>query len=134
MSYYSHFLVATRIPQLCTCQSQMGPHLQYELKSDIVSSGMFGLVTGEDDLSANTILLRLADGFRRGNTEIRLSFVRVFLIERKHHDNRKHKQCNWLLSMARVANHLELLKQVKPFFNGGYSESKASSGSAWLLG
>ncbi|XP_073224299.1 uncharacterized protein [Cicer arietinum] len=93
----------------------MGPHLQYELKSDIVSSGMFGLVTGEDDLFANTILLRLADGFRRGNTDIRLSFVRVFLIDRKHHDNRKHKQCKWLLSMARVANHLELLKRVKPF-------------------
>lgn len=107
---------------------QMGPHLQRwsrELESGIVSNGMLGLVPGEDELFANTILLRLADAFRGGNTEIRLSVVRVFLIERKHHDNRKHKQCKGLLSMARVANHLELLKRVKSVFNSGDSESKA---------
>lgn len=107
---------------------QMGPHLQRwsrELESGIVSNGMFGLVPGEDELFANTILLRLADAFRGGNTEIRLSVVRVFLIERKHHDNRKHKQCKGLLSVARVANHLELLKRVKSVFNSGDSESKA---------
>ncbi|XP_058735210.1 uncharacterized protein LOC131607206 [Vicia villosa] len=106
---------------------QMGPHLQRwsrELESGIVPNGMFDLVPGEDELFANAILLRLADAFRGGNTEIRLSVVRVFLIERKHHDNRKHKQCKGLLSMARVANHLELLRRVKSVFNSGDSESK----------
>ncbi|CAK8568766.1 unnamed protein product [Lathyrus sativus] len=106
---------------------QMGPHIQRwsrELESGIVPNGMFDLVPGEGELFANTILLRLADAFRGGNTKIRLSVVRVFLIERKHHDNRKHKQCNGLLSMARVANHLELLKWVKFVFNSGDSESK----------
>ncbi|CAJ2664987.1 unnamed protein product [Trifolium pratense] len=81
---------------------------------------------GEDQLFANTILLRLADAFRGGNTQIRLSVVRVFLIERKHRDNRKHNQCKGLLSMGRVANHVELLKRVKSVFNsGGDSESNA---------
>ncbi|GAU40256.1 hypothetical protein TSUD_60460, partial [Trifolium subterraneum] len=107
---------------------QMGPHLQRwsrELEFGIVSNGMFDLVPGEDELFANTILLRLADAFRGGNPEIRLSVVRVFLIERKHRDNRKHKQCKGLLSMGRVANHIELLKRVKSVFNSGDSESKA---------
>ncbi|XP_004505570.1 uncharacterized protein [Cicer arietinum] len=107
---------------------QMGPHLQHwsrELESGIVSNAMFDLVPGEDELFANAILLRLADAFRGGNKEIRLSVVRVFLIEQKHHNNRKHKQCKGLLSMARVANHLELLKRVKSVFNDGDSVSKA---------
>jgi integrator complex subunit 7 len=108
---------------------QMGPLLQRwsrELESGIVSNAMFDLVPGEDQLFANTILLRLADAFRGGNTQIRFSVVRVFLIERKHRDNRKHNQCKGLLSMGRVANHVELLKRVKSVFNsGGDSESNA---------
>ncbi|KAK2381133.1 integrator complex subunit protein [Trifolium repens] len=107
---------------------QMGPLLQRwsrELESGIVSNAMFDLVPGEDQLFANTILLRLADAFRGGNTQIRFSVVRVFLIERKHRDNRKHNQCKGLLSMGR-ANHVELLKRVKSVFNsGGDSESNA---------
>jgi integrator complex subunit 7 len=107
----------------------MGPLLQRwsrELESGIVSNAMFDLVPGEDQLFANTILLRLADAFRGGNTQIRFSVVRVFLIERKHRDNRKHNQCKGLLSMGRVANHVELLKRVKSVFNsGGDSESNA---------
>lgn len=106
----------------------MGQHLQRwsrELESGIASNAMFGLVPGEDELFANTILLRLADAFRGGDKEIRLSVVRAFLFERKHHNNRKHKQCKGLLSKARVANHSELLKRVKSVFNSGDSVSKA---------
>ncbi|KAJ1381961.1 hypothetical protein SESBI_44695 [Sesbania bispinosa] len=92
---------------------EMGPHLQQwsrEPKSSIASNAMFGLVPDEDGLFANAILLRLADTFRRGDIETRLSVVRVFMSEQKHRDSRKQKQCKGLLSKARVANHLELLK------------------------
>ncbi|KAJ1389762.1 Armadillo-type fold [Sesbania bispinosa] len=107
---------------------QMEPHLQRwsrELESSIASDAMFGLVPGEDRLFANAILLRLADAFRGGDKQIRLSVVRIFLFERKHYDNGKHKQCRGLLSKARVANQLELLKRVKSVFDGGDLESKA---------
>ncbi|KAK7257429.1 hypothetical protein RIF29_31408 [Crotalaria pallida] len=107
---------------------QMGPHLQQwstELESDIASNATSGLVSGEDRLFANTILLRLADAFRGGDKEIRLSVVKVFLFERKHRENRKHKMCKGLLSKARVANHLELLRRVKTVFDSGDLESKA---------
>ncbi|XP_061354659.1 uncharacterized protein LOC133299235 [Gastrolobium bilobum] len=107
---------------------QMVPHLQQwsrELESGIASNAMFGLVPGEDRLFANAILLRLADAFRGGDKEIRVSVVKVFLIERKHPDNGKHKQCKGLLSKARVANHLELLKRVKSVYDSGDLESKA---------
>ncbi|KAJ1397507.1 Armadillo-type fold [Sesbania bispinosa] len=107
---------------------QMEPHLQRwsrELESGIASDAMFGLVPGEDRLFANAILLRLADAFRGGDKQIRLSVVRIFLFERKHYDNGKHKQCRGLLSKARVANQLELLKRVKSVFDGGDLESKA---------
>lgn len=107
---------------------KLGPHLQLwsrEFESGIDSNAIFGLVPGEDRLFANAILLRLADAFRGGDKEIRLSIVRVFLFERKHRDNGKHKQCKGLLSKARVANHLEMLKRVKSVFQNGDSESKA---------
>ncbi|XP_057441624.1 uncharacterized protein LOC130733460 isoform X2 [Lotus japonicus] len=107
---------------------KLGPHLQLwsrEFESGIDSNAIFGLVPGEDRLFANAILLRLADAFRGGDKEIRLSIVRVFLFERKHRDNGKHKQCKGLLSKARVANHLEMLKRVKSVFQNGDSECKA---------
>ncbi|KAE9593009.1 hypothetical protein Lal_00029019 [Lupinus albus] len=107
---------------------QMGPRLQQwsmELECDVASNSMPGLVPGEDRLFANAILLRLADAFRGGDKEIRLSVVKVFLLERKHRENRKHKQCKGLLSKARVANHLELLNRVKSVYDSGDLESKA---------
>ncbi|XP_057441641.1 uncharacterized protein LOC130733462 isoform X2 [Lotus japonicus] len=107
---------------------KLGPHLQLwsrEFESGIDSNAIFGLVPGEDRLFANAILLRLADAFRGGDKEIRFSIVRVFLFERKHRDNGKHKQCKGLLSKAIVANHLEMLKRVKSVFQNGDSESKA---------
>lgn len=91
----------------------------------IAPFAMFDLVPGEDRVFANAILLRLADAFRGGDIETRLSVVRVFLSERKHRDKEKKKQYKGLLSEPRVANHLELLKRVKTVFDNGDSKSKA---------
>ena len=79
---------------------------------------------GEVRLFANAILLRLADAFRGGDKEIKLSVVKAFLFEREHRDIGKHKQCQGVLSKARVANDLKLLKQVKYVFDNGDLESK----------
>ncbi|KAG4958663.1 hypothetical protein JHK82_035366 [Glycine max] len=107
--------------------SEMEPRLQRwsrEPEFGIAPYAMFGLVPGEDKVFANTILLRLADAFRGGDIETKLSVVRVFLSERKHRDKEKKKQCKGLLSEARVANHLELLKRVKSVFDSGDLKSK----------
>ena len=108
--------------------SDMEPRLQQwstEPEFGIAPYAMFGLVPGEDKLFANTILLRLVDAFRGGDIETKLSVVRVFLSERKHRDKEKKKQCKGLLSEAKVANHLELLKRVKSVFDSGELKSKA---------
>ncbi|XP_027358172.1 uncharacterized protein LOC113867222 isoform X2 [Abrus precatorius] len=107
---------------------EMEPRLQQwsrEPESVIASNAMFGLVPGEDRLFANAILLRLAGAFREGDIKTRLSVVRVFLSEQKHYDNKKKKRCKGLLSEARVANQLELLKQVKSVFDSGDLKSRA---------
>ncbi|ESW23192.1 hypothetical protein PHAVU_004G026300 [Phaseolus vulgaris] len=96
-----------------------------EPEYDVAPCAMFGLVPGEDRIFANAILLRLADAFRGGDIETRLSVVRVFLSERKHRNKEKTKRCKGLLSEARVANHLELLNRVKSVFDIGDLESKA---------
>ncbi|XP_022640506.1 uncharacterized protein LOC106775218 isoform X2 [Vigna radiata var. radiata] len=96
-----------------------------EPESGVAPYAMFGLLPGEDRIFANAILLRLADAFRGGDIETRLSVVRVFLSERKHRNKEKKNQCKGLLSQARVANHLELLKRVKSVFDSGDLESKA---------
>ncbi|KOM56515.1 hypothetical protein LR48_Vigan10g240700 [Vigna angularis] len=96
-----------------------------EPESGVAPYAMFGLVPGEDRIFANAILLRLADAFRGGDIETRLSVVRVFLSERKHRNKEKKNQCKGLLSQARVANHLELLTRVKSVFDSGDLESKA---------
>lgn len=89
---------------------------------------MFGLVPGEDRLFANTILLRLADAFRLGDRAMRLSLVRVFLLELRNRGcdkNKKRKQYKGIVSKDRVHNHLELLKRVKIVFDTGDVESRA---------
>ncbi|KAK7381232.1 hypothetical protein VNO78_33763 [Psophocarpus tetragonolobus] len=96
-----------------------------EPESGIAPYAMFGLVPGEDRIFSNAILLRLADAFRGGDKETRLSVVRVFLSERKHRDKEKKKHYKGLLSEARVANPLELSKRVKSVFDGGDLMSKA---------
>ncbi|RDY09074.1 Integrator complex subunit 7, partial [Mucuna pruriens] len=96
-----------------------------EPESGIAPYAMFGLVPGEDRVFANAILLRLADAFRRGDIETKLSVVKVFLSEQKHCDKKNNKQCKGLLSEGRVANHLELLKRVNSVFDNGDSKSKA---------
>lgn len=89
---------------------------------------MFGLIPGEDRLFANTILLRLADAFRLGDKETRLSVVRVFLLQLKNRGKMlKTKQYKGILSKDRVHNHLELLKRVKIVFDTGDVESRAMS-------
>nr|KYP46647.1 Integrator complex subunit 7 [Cajanus cajan] len=103
---------------------EMEPRLRQwsrEPESGVAPCAMFGLVPGEDKLFANTILLRLAEAFRGGDIETRLSVVRVFLSERKHRDKKR----KGLLSEARVANHLELLKRVKSVFDSGDLNSRA---------
>ncbi|KAJ6435758.1 hypothetical protein OIU84_000889 [Salix udensis] len=62
-----------------------------EPKPTVAVYNMFGLVPGEDRLFANTILLRLADAFRFGDRETRVSIVKVFLLELKSRDNKKMK-------------------------------------------
>lgn len=98
-----------------------------EPKPTMAVYNMFGLVTGEDRLFANTILLRLADAFRFGDRETRVSIVKVFLLELKSRDNKKMKgrQYRGILSKDRVQNHVELLKRVKIVFDTGDVDSKA---------
>ncbi|PNS94002.1 hypothetical protein POPTR_018G118800v4 [Populus trichocarpa] len=98
-----------------------------EPKPTMAVYNMFGLVTGEDTLFANTILLRLADAFRFGDRETRVSIVKVFLLELKSRDNKKMKgrQYRGILSKDRVQNHVELLKRVKIVFDTGDVDSKA---------
>ncbi|KAL9322668.1 hypothetical protein ACSQ67_010721 [Phaseolus vulgaris] len=107
---------------------EMEPRLwqwSIEPESGVASCAMLGLVPGEDRIFANAILSCLADAFRGGDIETRLSVVRVFLSEWKHRNKEKTKQCKGLLSEARVANHLELLNRVKSVFDSGDLESKA---------
>ncbi|KAL2335425.1 hypothetical protein Fmac_016638 [Flemingia macrophylla] len=92
-----------------------------EPESGIAPYAMFELVPGEERLFANAILLRLAEAFRVGDLETRISVVRVFLSERKHRDKKR----KGLLSEARVANHLELLNRVKSVFDSGDFNSRA---------
>ncbi|KAJ6673293.1 C1ORF73 PROTEIN [Salix viminalis] len=98
-----------------------------EPKPTVAVYNMFGLVPGEDRLFANTILLRLADAFRFGDRETRVSIVKVFLLELKSRDNKKMKGRLYrgILSKERVQNHVELLKRVKLVFDTGDVESKA---------
>ncbi|MED6107176.1 hypothetical protein PIB30_011444 [Stylosanthes scabra] len=109
---------------------QLGPHLEQwsrELESDesgIAPNAVSGVVPGEVRLFANAILLRLAEAFRGGDKEIKVSVVKAFLTERKHQAGQKHRKCKGLLSKERVANPLELLKRVRYVFQNGDSESK----------
>lgn len=86
---------------------------------------MFDLVTWEDKLFSNTILLRLADAFKIDDKHIRLAVVRVFLSELYSRDSSRSKQYQGILSKARVQNPHELLTRVKVVLHGGDPEAKA---------
>ncbi|XP_015953753.1 uncharacterized protein LOC107478120 isoform X1 [Arachis duranensis] len=109
---------------------QLGRHLEQwsrELESDksgIAPNVISGVVPGEARLFANAILLRLAGAFKGGDKEIKVSVVKAFSNERRHRNGQKHRECKGLLSKERVANHLELLNQVRYVFQNGDSESK----------
>lgn len=86
---------------------------------------MFDLVTWEDRLFSNTILLRLADAFKFDDKRIRLAVVRVFLLELYSRDKARSKQYRGILSKGRVQNHHELLTRVKVVLNGGDPEARS---------
>lgn len=108
--------------------SKFGPLLVQwgrEPEPNVASHAIFSLVPGEDRLFANTILLRLADAFKVGDKNIRMSIVSAFLYELKHRDNKKCKRYNGLLSKARVSNHIELLQKVKAVFYESDDDERA---------
>ncbi|XP_026385746.1 uncharacterized protein LOC113281261 isoform X2 [Papaver somniferum] len=84
---------------------------------------MFGLIPGEDRLFANTILLRLADAFKSGDKQIRISVLKVFLVEMKFRRS-KGKNYDGILRKNRVFNYAELLKRVKLVYDTGDVESR----------
>ncbi|XP_011654519.1 uncharacterized protein LOC101204851 isoform X2 [Cucumis sativus] len=106
---------------------QIGCRLQQwsrEPEPNVAVYNMFDLVTWEDRLFSNTILLRLADAFKFDDKHIRLAVVRVFLSELYSRDSSRSKQYQGILSKARVQNHHELLTRVKVVLNGGDPEAR----------
>ncbi|XP_002532144.2 uncharacterized protein LOC8271814 [Ricinus communis] len=108
---------------------QFGARLQQwsrEPKPTMAVYHIFGLVMGEDRVFANTIFLRLADVFRLGDRDTRLSIVSVFLSEfRNHVKGKKGRRYEGILSKDRIHNHMELLKRVKIVYDTGDVESRA---------
>ncbi|XP_038892420.1 uncharacterized protein LOC120081531 isoform X2 [Benincasa hispida] len=107
---------------------QIGSRLQQwsrEPEPNVAVYNMFDLVTWEDRLFSNTILLRLADAFKFDDKYIRLAVVRVFLSELYSRDSARSKQYQGILSKARIQNHHELLSRVKVVLNGGDPEARA---------
>lgn len=107
---------------------QIGSRLQQwsrEPEPNVAVYNIFDLVTWEDRLFSNTILLRLADAFKFDDKHIRLAVVRVFLSELYSRDSTRSKQYKGILSKARVQNHHELLTRVKVVLNGGDPEDRA---------
>ncbi|KAK6923421.1 hypothetical protein RJ641_011725 [Dillenia turbinata] len=86
---------------------------------------LFNVFPGEDRLFANTILLRLADAFSKGDKHVRIAVVRIFLSEWRHR-NKKMRQ-RGILTKNGVNNHLELLRRVKLVYDSGDVESRALS-------
>ncbi|KAF2302761.1 hypothetical protein GH714_006212 [Hevea brasiliensis] len=83
---------------------QIGSRLQQwnrEPKPTMAVYNMFGLVLGEDRLFANTIILRLADAFRLGDKDTRLSVVRVFLSVFRNNDKEKKGGLTFVVSQPR---------------------------------
>ncbi|CAI0544880.1 unnamed protein product [Linum tenue] len=83
---------------------------------------IFDLVAGEERFFLNCILLKLADAFRSGDKDIRVSVVKVFLSLFKM--RRKTKRYHGVMSKAKMCNPLELLKRVKIVFYTGDLESR----------
>uniref|UniRef100_A0A803NG78 Integrator complex subunit 7 n=1 Tax=Cannabis sativa TaxID=3483 RepID=A0A803NG78_CANSA len=86
---------------------------------------MFDLITGEDRLFSNAILLRLADAFNSGDQHIKLCVVKVFLMEYKQREKCHGRRYKGFLSKGRVWNRSELLSRVKVVFDNGDCDSKA---------
>ncbi|KAK1271047.1 hypothetical protein QJS04_geneDACA021056 [Acorus gramineus] len=106
---------------------------QWSREQDITlaTANMYGLLPGEDRTFANTILLRLAEAFRRGDRRIRVCVIKAFLMELKHM-REKGRRYDGILCKRRVPNHSELLSRVKIVYDVGDAEAKALS--LWLLG
>ncbi|KAK6944447.1 hypothetical protein RJ641_025549 [Dillenia turbinata] len=108
--------------------SQIGRRLEQwsrEPEPTMPVYSMFNLFPGEDRLFANTILLRLADSFVKGDKHVRLAVVKIFLSEWRHR-NKKMWQ-HGILTKNRVNNHLELLHRVKLVYSSADVESRALS-------
>ncbi|XP_064954126.1 uncharacterized protein LOC135606798 isoform X3 [Musa acuminata AAA Group] len=106
---------------------QMGPILQkWSTEPNITRAiaDMYDLEPGEDRLFANTILLRLADAFMRGDNYTRRCIVKVFLFELTR-ISKEGKRYNGILAKRRVPNSIELLKRVKVVYDTGDTEAKA---------
>ncbi|PKA66124.1 hypothetical protein AXF42_Ash018414 [Apostasia shenzhenica] len=88
-----------------------------------VISDMYGMVTGEDRLFANAILLRLSDAFCYGDIEVKRCILQVFLTE-LHYIYKKGKLYNGIVARNRVPNYAELLKRVTVVYNTGDLEAK----------
>ncbi|KAK1318735.1 Fatty acid amide hydrolase [Acorus calamus] len=101
---------------------------QWSRERDITlaTANMYGLLPGEDRTFANTILLRLAEAFRRGDRRIRVCVIKAFLMELKHM-REKGRRYDGILCKRRVPNHSELLSRVKIVYDVGDSEAKALS-------
>ncbi|CAN1225583.1 Integrator complex subunit 7, partial [Linum grandiflorum] len=78
---------------------------------------IFGLVPGEERLFLNSILLKLADAFRLGDKDLKVSVVRVFLTLFKK--RRKTQRYKGILFKANICNPLELVKKVKDLYDTG---------------
>lgn len=106
--------------------SEFGPRLlrwSREPEPILSAHHLFDLIPGEDRLFANAILLRLADAFRLGDENLRVSVAKMFLMEYRCREKRKGYK--GLLSKARVSNCLELLSRVKVVFDNGDVSSRA---------
>ncbi|XP_068664710.1 uncharacterized protein [Aristolochia californica] len=108
---------------------QIGPKLQQWSREPLITmamTNMFGLVTGEDRLFANTILLRLADAFKNGDHIMRVNVLRIFLLELRQR-RKMLKRYNGILTKQRVPNYVELLRRIKIVFDTGDVKSRALS-------
>ncbi|CAN1169183.1 Integrator complex subunit 7 homolog [Linum perenne] len=88
-----------------------------EPESTTAAYKILGLVPGEERLFLNSILLKLADAFRSGEKDVKVSIVRVFLSLFKK--RRKSQRYRGILLKAKICNSLELLKRVKAVFDAG---------------
>lgn len=89
---------------------------------------MFGLIPGEDKLFLNAIFLRLADAFRLGDKETKITILNIFLKGR----NKLKKgvvigdgDSEGVLSKSMLENYKEVLRRVMVVFDTGGVEERA---------